>query len=188
MRESSGRDLWSAEDKRKAGVFNLLMDGGHGSCIRAQRWAGSQGNLRKTPEKTTGHSSQLLSTGTGDPHSHRQKGDCQNCDTITSSSRHIFWLPLFVFLLNNWPPFCRKRNKQTNPYRQYILERSAVSLLSPSLFQHHIMKSPQYILKNPTWTTKHKIPATKKRQKINPTKQKNTKQIDKKPKQTKNKK
>lgn len=53
----------------------------------------------------------------------------------------------FFPLLNNWPPFCRKTNKQSNPYRQYILERPAVSSPSSSLFQHHIMKSPQYIKK-----------------------------------------
>lgn len=102
--------------------------------------------------KAPGHSSQLTAA-TGDPQLHRQKGHCQNWDIITSPSKRIFWLSLLCFLLNNWPPFCRKTKQQTNPYRQYILKRSAVSLPCSSLFQHHIMKSPQYRLKKPTQTT-----------------------------------
>lgn len=101
----------------------------------------------RKPDKTTGAQLPAAQYRNWRPSVHRQKGYCQNCHIITSSSKIIFWLSLFFFLLNNWSLFCSKANKQTNPYRQYILEISAVSLLCSSLFQYHIMKSPHYILK-----------------------------------------
>lgn len=150
MRESRGRDVRCTQVPERQEELNSLREGTPG-CLQAQRlW--ELGAKAPWHTKAPGHSSQLTAA-TGDPQLHRQKGHCQNWDIITSPSKRIFWLSLLCFLLNNWPPFCRKTKQQTNPYRQYILKRSAVSLPCSSLFQHHIMKSPQYRLKKPTQTT-----------------------------------
>lgn len=147
------------------------MEGTLGSCIQTQRllWAGSQGNLTKATRAQL-PAAEYRNWRPSLPQT--EKLLSKLCYYYLIKQKNFLALTFF-FLLNNWPPFCRKTNKQTNPYRQVHSSTFLKDQLSayPVLvcFNTIFWNPHNTSKKKPTQPTKHKIPATKKlRQKKSP--------------------